>query len=155
MEHVSYALFDDEAKARAALETIQAAGDPRHHCDVVIHRGRLDEGQLGILESGASEGLREGAVLGGILGAVAGAVALGPVGLVTVGGGAALGTLYGGVAGALAGSSGPDRRLERLSKELALGKILLVVEAPDVGCRDRSDAMLRANGGRVQHKPFF
>jgi uncharacterized membrane protein len=155
MEHASYALFDDEEKARAASETIEAAGDPDHpghHCAVVVHRGQLHEGELKVIETGASEGLREGAVVGGVLGAIAGAFAFGPIGL---GGGAALGILYGGVAGALGGSGAPDRRLENLSKELAAGKILVVVAAPDFACRDGADAILKANGGRVRHKPFF
>jgi hypothetical protein len=154
MDHVSYALFDDGERALAAVEAIKVLGDSRHRCGVVIHKDRLDEGQLGILESAASEGLREGAVLGGILGAVAGAVAFGPAALIFVGAGA-LGTLYGGIAGALGGSDFPDRRLEKLSRELAAGKILLVVEAPDLESHRHADAVLSANGGHVEDKPFF
>ena len=103
-------------------------------------------------QTDAAGAAREGAALGAILGATAGALVTGPVGLV---GGGAMGALYGVIAGALAGSSGPDRRLERLSRELAGGKILLVVEAPNLECRDKAEAMMRANGGRVEHKPFF
>lgn len=155
MEHVTYALFDDDDHARAALTAIEAGGTPRRHCAAVIHRGHLDEGELGILESAASEGLREGAALGGIGAALLGGVLFGPANLVSIGAIAMLGAVYGGVGGAIAGSSGPDRRLERLSKKLAEGKVLLVVEAPNLECRDKADTAARANGGRVQHKPFF
>ncbi len=155
MEHVTYALFDDDEHARAALTAIEAAGTPRRHCAAVVHRGRLDEGQLSILESAASEGLREGAALGGIGGALLGGVLFGPAGLVSIGATAVLGAFYGGVGGAIAGSAAPDRRLERLSKRLADGKVLLVVEAPSIACRDRADAAARANGAEVQHKPFL
>jgi hypothetical protein len=155
MDHVMYALFDDDEHARAALDEIEAVGTPRRHCAAVIHRGRLDEGQLGILESAASEGLREGAALGGIGGALLGGVLFGPAGLVSIGATALLGALYGGIGGAIAGSGGPDRRLERLSNQLAKGKVLLVVEAPDLECRDKADSAARANGAQVQHKPFL
>jgi hypothetical protein len=69
--------------------------------------------------------------------------------------GGALGALYGGIGGALAGSSGPDRTLERLSKQLAEGKVLVVVEAPSLEARVTADAAMRTNGGHVEHKPFF
>lgn len=155
MDHVTYALFDDERHARAALAAIEASGTPKRHCGAVLHANRLDEGELGLLESAAPEGLREGAAIGGIGGALLGGIAFGPAGLVSIGATAALGALYGGVAGALAGSGSPDRRLERLSRELAAGKVLLVVEAPSIECRDKADAAAMANGGQVQHKPFF
>ncbi|HXX67138.1 MAG TPA: hypothetical protein VEK07_08150 [Polyangiaceae bacterium] len=152
MEHVSYGLFDDIDQARAAIGEIESSGTPRRHCGVVLHKDYLDEGRLGISESDARESSREGAAIGGILGAGAGAAVMGPLGLVS---GGALGALYGLIGGALAGSGGPDRRLEELSKQLAEGKVLLVVEAPNLECRDKADAAMRARGGRVEHKPFF
>ncbi len=152
MEHVSYGLFDNDDEARAAIDAIEASGTPRQHVGVTLHRGRLDQGLLGAGETDASEGLREGAVIAGILGAITGAAVMGPVGLVS---GGALGTLYGGVAGALAGSGAPDRNLDALSKHLAEGKVLVVVEAPSMGSREKADAAMRANGARVEHKPFF
>ena len=155
MEHITYALFDDEAHARAALGAIEASGTDRRHCSAVLHRGRLDDGQLGILESAAPEGLREGAAIGGIGGALLGGVLFGPAGLVSIGATALVASLYGAIAGAIAGSGLPDRRLEQLSKQLAGGKVLLVVEAPSLQCRDEADAAARANGGQVQHKPFL
>jgi hypothetical protein len=155
MEHVSYAVFDDDERARAAVETIKATGDPRHRCGVVLQRDRLDVGQLSSLENGAAEGLRAGAAIGALLGAIAAAFALGSVGIGAIGGGVALGTMFGGIAGAIGGSGAPDRMLSKLSKGLAAGKILVVVEAPDFASRDRADAVLAANGGSVQHKPLF
>jgi len=152
MAHVSYALFDDEDHARAAIDAIEASGTPRKHIGVTIHRDRLDDGLLGVEETDAAEALREGAAGAGIMGAIVGAVVMGPIGLLS---GGALGALYGGVGGALAGSSGPDRTLERLSKQLADGKILVIVEAPSLESRDKADAAVRASGGRVEHKPFF
>lgn len=91
-------------------------------------------------------------MIAGILGAAIAAAVAGPMGLIP---GGVLGALYGSVGGALAGSAGPDRRLERLSKQLAAGKILVIVEAPSLACRDSADAAMRANGGHVEHKPFF
>jgi hypothetical protein len=79
----------------------------------------------------------------------------GPAGLVYVGAAAMLGALYGGIGGAIAGAGAPDRRLERLSGQLAGGKVLLVMEAPNLECRDKADHAARANGGQVEHKPFF
>jgi hypothetical protein len=152
MMHVTYALFDDEEHARAALTEIEASGTPRRSCGVVLHKDHLDEGLLHLSESGAAGGIREGVAIGGILGAGMGAAVVGPAGLVS---GGALGALYGAVAGAIAGSGGPDWRLEQLSKRLADGKVLLVVEAPSFECREKADAAAAANGGHVEHKPFF
>ena len=150
MEHVSSALFDDLEHARAAVDGVETSGTSRRHCGVVLHKDRLDEGRTN--ETNAAAGAREGAALGALLGAAAAAAVIGPMGLVA---GGALGALYGVVGGALAGSSGPDRKLEALSKQLAGGKILLVVEAPSLACREKADAVMRASGGTVEHKPFF
>ena len=152
MEHISYALFDDVDHARAAIDAVEASGTPRQHIGVTLHKDRLDEGLLGIGETDAGEATREGAVLAGIAGAAIGAVAVGPIGLVS---GGVLGAVYGGLGGALAGSGSPDRSLERLSKQLAAGKVLVIVEAPSLASRDKADAAMRASGGRVEHKPFF
>lgn len=152
MQYVSYGLFDDVDDARAAIDEIESSGTPRRHCGVVLHRDHLDDGALGIAETDAPEALREGAAIGGILGAGVGAAVMGPAGLIS---GGALGALYGLLGGALAGSSGPDRRLESLSKELADGKVLVVVEAPNLECRDKAEAAMRARGSHVEHKPFF
>ncbi len=152
MEHVTYGLFDDEDHARDAVDAIEASGTPRRRLGVTVHRGRLDEGVLGAAGNDAKEGGREGAAIGGILGAIEGALVMGPMGLVS---GGVLGALYGGVAGGIAGSGSPDRTLERLSKHLAEGKVLVVVDAPSLESRDKADAAMHANGGRVEHKPFF
>jgi hypothetical protein len=152
MEHVSYGLFDDTEHARAAIDGIEASGTPRHCCGVVLHKDRLDYGLLGVRETGAPEGAREGAAVGALLGASVGAALMGPMGLVS---GGVMGALYGVIGGALAGLSGPDRTLENLSKHLSEGKVLVVVEAPDLASREQADTVMRGNGGRVQHKPFF
>jgi hypothetical protein len=144
MEHISYGLFDDDEHAKAAIEAIQANVTPRCHLGVTVHRDRVDEGRLRMGETGAAEGLREGALVGGALGAITGAVVMGPFGLVS----GALSVLSMALSrGAIAGSSGPDRTLDQLSKELAPGKVLVIVEAPSLACREGADATLRANGG--------
>jgi hypothetical protein len=152
VQHTSYGLFDVDADARAALDAVEASGTPRQHFGVTIHRNRLDEGLVGASGTSASEGAREGAAIAAILGAIAGAVTMGPVGLIS---GGALGALYGGMGGAIAGAGAPDHTLERLSKELASGKVLIVVEASSVEARDRADSIIREHGGHVDHKPFF
>jgi hypothetical protein len=152
MEHVSYALFDDAEAARRAVEAVTASSDDRHHFDVVLHQGRLDSSSMGFFETDSREGLREGVVAGAVLGGLAGLVVFGPIGLA---GGAMLGVLYGGLAGALGGAAAPDRRLKRLSAELAAGKLLVVVGASDLAHQDHADDILVASGGRVRHKPFY
>jgi hypothetical protein len=152
MEHVSYGLSDNDADARAAVDAIDASGISRQHIGATIHPGRLDQGLLGVGETDASEGRRAGALIAGILGAVAGAVVMGPAGLVS---GGAMGALYGGLTGALVGSGAPDRNLDGLSKHLAEGKVLVVVEAPNLISREKADAAMLARGARVEHKPFF
>jgi hypothetical protein len=152
MELVSYAIFEDAEAARRAAEDVTASGDERHHYDVVVHQGRLDFSSMGFFETDAREGLREGLVAGAVLGGIAGLIVFGPIGLA---GGAGLGLLYGGLAGALGGTGAPDRRLKKLSAELAAGKLLVVVGAPDLAHRDMADDILAGSGGRVQHKPFF
>lgn len=152
MEHVSYGLFNDEGAARAAIDAIEASGLPRQRLGVTLHRGRLDEGLLGVAETDAAEGAREGAAIAGIMGAITGAVVMGPFGLAS---GGMLGALYGAVGGAIAWSGSPDRNLEQLSKQLAQGKVLVVVEATSLESRDTADTAMLACGGRVEHKPFF
>ncbi len=150
--HVSYALFANMQDAGAAVDRVQALGDVQQRCSVVVHNGRLDEGMLHVSESDAAAGARRGAALGAILGAAAGAAAMGPIGLAS---GGALGAAFGLMSGAIAGSSGPDRRLTQFSKELADGKVLVVVESPSFAYQDRADGAMRANRGHVEHKPFF
>ena len=140
------------AMLEPAIEAVEAGGIPRQRMGVTLHRGRLDEGLLGVGETDAAEGAREGAAIAGVVGAIAGAVVMGPFGLAS---GGMLGALYGAVGGALAGSGSPDRNLEQLSKHLAEGKVLVVVEATSLESRDKADAAMRARGGRVEHKPFF
>lgn len=152
MNNVSYALFDDADAARRAMDAVNASGDESHHFDVVLHEGRLEQSSMEFFETDSREGLREGLVIGVVLGGIAGLVVFGPIGLA---GGAALGSIYGGVAGALGGAGAPDRRLKKLSQQLAAGKLLVVVGAPDVAHQDHADFILHASGGRVQHKPFF
>jgi len=151
MLHVSYGLFDDSDAARSAMVAIEASNTPRARLAVTLHRDRVDQGLLGEPETGAAEGRRVGAAVGGITGAITGAAVMGPAGLVS---GGALGALYGSVAGGLGGASAPDPTLDRFSRLLAQGKVLLVVEAPSLEARDAADAEMRAHGGQVEHKPF-
>jgi hypothetical protein len=152
MKQVSYGLFEGVASARDAVAAIEASGTPRKQCGVVLHQNHLDRDDLGIAETGAREGLRESAAVNSVVGAAIGAAILGPLGLV---GGGVLGALVGVIGGSLAGSGAPDRGLEKLSKQLAEGKVLVIVEAPDLASREAADAAMRSHGGHVEHKPFF
>jgi len=152
MNHVSYGLFEDVQHAQLAMDAIEASGTPRHHCGVVLQKGRLDEGVLSLSETAASQSAREGAAIVGVFGAIVGGIAAGPAGLVAIG---TLGSLYGAIGGALAGAGSPDRRLDRLARHLTEGKVLVVVEAPSLTCRENADIAMAAHGGEVQHKPFF
>jgi hypothetical protein len=59
------------------------------------------------------------------------------------------------IGGATASSMHRDRNLQRLSERLAEGKVLVIVEAPDLASREKADATMRAHGAHVEHKPFF
>ena len=121
MEHVSYGLFDDEGDARAAIEAVEASGMPRQRMGVTLHRGRLDEGLLGVGETDAAEGAREGAAIAGIVTARSwGPWSWAPWARVGRHAGRAV-RRRGGVRSAGFGS--PDRNLEQLSKHLAEGKL--------------------------------
>jgi len=152
MTHVSYGLFDDAAGARAAIDALESIGTPRAHCGVVVHENHLARMSLGVRETRAASGSREVGVLNGILGAAIGSAIVGPVGLVA---GGALGALLGAIGGAVAGAELPDRSLEKLSRQLADGKVLVIVEAPTLASRDAADDAMRARGALVEHRPFF
>ncbi len=152
MLHVSYGLFDDPDAARSAMVAIEAGNTTAERVEVTLHRGRVDPGVLSGLETGAALGGRVGAAFGGVAGAAAGALVMGPAGLAA---GGALGAVYGGLAGGLGGASAPDPTLDRLSRQLAEGKVLVVVEAPSLAARDAADAEMRAAGARVEHKRLF
>ncbi len=152
MTHISYGLFDDAAAARAAVDALESSGTPCDHCGVVMHENHLDRTSLGVRETRAASGSREVGVLNGILGAAIGTALVGPVGLVA---GGALGALLGAIGGAVAGAEVPDRKLEKLSRQLADGKVLVIVEAPTLASREAADAAMRARGALVEHRPFF
>jgi hypothetical protein len=151
LAYLSYALFDDETQARAALEAIEEGDRRRHRCTVTLHKGRIDEGGLGPGWTSAFRGMLLGAGMAGVFGAISGGVLLGHA--PAAGGGALVGAVYGAIAGLLQGSGAPSRALERLSKLVAGGKVLLTVVTPDATSRDTADAMLRAVGVRVRHRP--
>jgi hypothetical protein len=150
MTHLSYALFDDEWHARAALDAIEAGDRARHRCAATLHKDRLDEGILGAGWTSASRGMLLGAAMGGAFGAISGGLMFGHI--PAAGGGALVGAIYGAIAGALQGSGAPSRKLESLSKQVAGGKVLLTVHTADLASRDAADATMRASGAKVEHR---
>jgi hypothetical protein len=149
MTHLSYALFDDEGHARAALDAIEAGDRPRHRCAATLHKDRINEGCLGAGWTSASRGMFLGAAMAGAFGAISGGLMFGH--LPAAGGGALVGAIYGAIAGTLQGAGAPSRKLEILSKQVARGKVLLSVQTADLVSRNVVDATLRASGARVEH----
>lgn len=150
MEHLSYALFDDETHALAALDELRGDRSRFGRCTVLLHKKTIDEGGVGSLWTGAYRGMAWGVAMGGGFGAIMGGVTFG--GLTSVVGGGVVGALYGLVSGVLVGAGAPSRTLEKLSKEVARGKVLLTVRAPDKVCSAAADAALRANGAHVDKR---
>ncbi len=154
MDHVTYGLFDERRHALRARDALLALPVGAHHrCRVLVEHGRLDEGLLGILETGATQGLRRGALLGGLLGAVLGVFAAdaigGPFGAVGL---ALLLATQGGLWGALTAAGSNERTLEELRPQIAKGKTLLIVEAPTLAVLEEVDATLFRHAGLVRHK---
>ncbi len=151
MAYLSYALFDDEDQARAALEAIEERDRARHRCMVTLHKARIDEQGLGPGWTSAYRGMLIGAAMAGVFGALSGGILIGH--LPAAGGGAVVGAVYGAIAGLIQGAGAPSKALERLSKLVASGKVLLTVLTPDATSRDTADATLRAIGAHVNHRP--
>ena len=152
-KHV-YALFANKDDAIAAYNEIQAVSSPGEHCSVLLHEGRLDEGDLGPCKSASHESATRGALIGGAGGAVITGLVAASGGLLGVGflTGLALGgglmALYGAVFGGIAGSDDAERQLRGLDQALKDGEILIAakIDEPELVARCRE--ILDAHGGR-------
>jgi hypothetical protein len=125
MERLVYAVFQDHATAQGAVDDLLVHGVPHDVIDVMMHEGRVDEGQLaGSAGRSRRYGLVGGLVIG-VLGAVVGGVVAGTSG-------AALGLLWGGLAGAIAtaivGGAEAKPSLTRLVEQVRGGRVLVTVD---------------------------
>lgn len=150
-----YALFPDKRDAIAAYREIQARGCPLEHCSVLVHEGRLAEGELGgPVESASHEGVWKGAVIGGATGAVLTGLIAGSGGLLGLGflTGLAIGggimAIYGAIFGGIAGSDDAARHVRSLERALEEGEVLVAVKYDDPELGGICQEILNAHGGR-------
>ena len=148
-KHV-YALFEDKQAASNAYEELRAGGCSDEHCSVLLHRGPLEEGDLGIVESASHEGARKGAMTLGAVGAGLGAVSGGLLGVGFLAGlalGGGLLAIYGGIFGGIAGADEPERQVRALERQLENGAVLIAVKTDDPGLIEMCQGVLERNGG--------
>jgi len=133
MTHVIYALFNAEDAARAAVQDIEQAHLGNDVCHLVLHRDRLNHADLRQSETdsrrGALLGLVFGALGGAVLGGVLGALRFFPIGIVSMAAFlAVLGAIFGTLGPLLYGTGMTDLHLNKLSRALKRGGILLTAE---------------------------
>ena len=117
---------------------------------VLLHRGPLEEGDLGIVESASHEGARKGAMTLGAIGAGLGAVSGGLLGVGFLAGlalGGGLLAIYGGIFGGIAGADEPERQVRALERQLENGAVLIAVKTDDPGLIEMCQGVLDRNGG--------
>jgi hypothetical protein len=170
MRNVFFALFADPKEADAAVQELDAIKslpkipDPRErnpvHAEnphVEVHRGRLDNESLPVGETYARGRLIEGILLSSVGGALLGGFVLGPMGVVSdalVSPAvlcAGLGALFGGLGGLLTGIGAPDPRLERMSRALEHGGVIVSVEVAGDWETGEAEKIVRRHGAEVQY----
>jgi len=151
MTHVIYALFQAEDAAQAAVQDIEQAHLGQEVCHLVLHRDRLNLGDLRQSESdtrhGAVVGFVAGALGGALFGGVLGALHLFPLGIWPMA--AFLGTLgavFGVLGPTLYGTGVPDRQLQRLSRALKQGRVLLTAEVEGMMAEAQVEQILGKRG---------
>jgi hypothetical protein len=134
-----HVILPDEERCRVVVDELRAAGVPEHHLHVVAS---LVHDLEGLPEAGVwqrtelAHGIEWGVGLGGVAGLIGGvlAVAFPPAGLVLGGGalfaGTAAGAGVGGVVSAMLASHQHNHDLDRFQREIAAGKLLLMVDVP-------------------------
>jgi uncharacterized membrane protein len=133
MMHVIYALFQGEDAAQAAVQDIEQAHLGQDVCHVVLHRDHLNPTDLRQSETDSRNavltGLVAGALGGALLGGILGALRFFPIGIWSMAAFlAALGAVFGVLGPTLYGTALPDRQLQRLSRALKQGRVLLTAE---------------------------
>lgn len=125
MDRVVYAIFENHASAQQAVDQLLAHGVPDDVIDLVMHEGKVKEGDF----AGPATEARRYGLFGGIATAIAGAV-LG--GLIAGGIGVALGALSGGLLGSIvasiAGGSDPKPEMDDLAAEVRKGRVLVTID---------------------------
>lgn len=147
--HLTVAHFANDAAARAAQESLDAARKTEESeaghlsFDDSATVSRETDGRLRIHDTGEL-GIGKGAVIGGAIGAAIGLLA-GPAGVVA---GGALGAWFGGLAAGTVDGGIPDMDLAAIGALLEPGHAAVVVTTAEA---DRSPvaAFLRGQGGEI------
>ncbi|HHB90658.1 MAG TPA: DUF1269 domain-containing protein [Anaerolineae bacterium] len=142
--HLVVAYFEDEDRARNALETLKDANKQE---DLPLDGAALvyrdEEGKVHLRELGdahAKEGALKGALIGGALGLL-----FGPLGVI---GGGAIGAFYGSIAAEAVDGGVPDEALVQIASLLPNNASAVVALTTEEAARD-VEALLASNGGQV------
>jgi hypothetical protein len=152
MEKLVYGLFDDHARANAAVEEMLAHGVPKDVISVVMHEGELHVEDVPTPGTQARRfawagGLAAGgvaAVLGGLVAARGGMVGAGPLAVAALSG--AYGSLLGGLVAAISGSSDARPQIQRLAAEVEKGKVLVTIDVAKRRTAIDCEAFLERHG---------
>lgn len=163
MEHITFARFPDRRQAVAGVQALRSgAQDPVR---VVAHFGATDAAEFEqvVQHSGelAETDLRHALVVGCVTGSLTGAV-VGPILAVVgifpgtipqgLGFGAFMGLLVGLLMMSVLGTGLMDRRLQRLTKNIHSGEVVITVRSKSRESCDLVNRALAANGAQVAEK---
>jgi len=149
-------VFEDENRARQAVEDLRAAGFRDDQIGYAVRGNEGGQTTTVTRDDGgnAGGGAVTGAVSGGILGTILGAAAallIPGIGPVVAGGilgaaltGAAVGAAAGGLLGALTGMGVPEEEANYYNTEFESGRTIVTVQAGNRG--QEAQAILRRNG---------
>lgn len=156
MRHMTFASFDDRARAAAVAGEIARGRDTFGRCELIVHAGAFDDDEASFGETDVLRwlgwGVAWGVLAGGAVGVVMGALLLTGVGPVVAGLlGACAGGLWAGLNGALTGTTGPRRDLARAAAQAGSEGAVVSVVTHDVVARDRVVAHITERGGRLAH----
>lgn len=162
MDHITFARFADRQRATEGLKSIRQSVS---NAEILVHWGIKDMASFeqAVQHSGESGetdvrhamflGAVVGLLTGAVLGAVLAVVQIFPGTLLQgVAFGALMGTLVGLLMMAIVGSGLMDRRLQRLTRDLHDGEIVVTVRTEDRSGHERVRQALQQCGAEVADK---
>lgn len=162
MEHVTFARFADANSAREGIATVRE----RTHdaARILVHLGARDAAEFEQVAQHSGDfaetdlrhalvvGVGTGGITGVVLGAVLGALGVFPDLLLGAAFGALMGVMVGLVMMSVFGSGLVDRRLQRLTRDLHAGEVVVTVRYRDRATAALVHEALTANGATVADK---
>ena len=151
-------VFDDMARARAALDDLRVGGFTDEQVGYVAPgpRPRVGDGQNTQWEEGAEVGAALGATAGGAAGVAAAVSLLTPAGPAVIGGALATwlatlgaGTAAGGLLGALVGLGFPEDHGRWYESEVQAGRTIVTIHDADERAEDARE-ILRKHGATIR-----